>query len=400
MSVGRFRSLSRLLLAALVAAGAPACSLDTNATSTGSSTGLDGGPGGGGAAGGAGGGGHGGTSGTGGSSGTGAVGGAPDGGSAGQENCFDQKDNNGDGFVDCGDPACQTAGYTCKKSPPSGWEGYFRTAGDPFDTTNTPPSCPDGSPPEKYLSNPGSTACTPCTCGALTGACSAARIDCSQNKDCNGATDWSAKFQSCSQVGYPSELSCRLEAPAPASGGSCPPSGGELSVKQPWGRWLYACGAPRTTGGGCVLGQSCAAPGSGAYSGSVCIRKAGEQSCPPGWSTRLVGYQDATDTRGCAACTCTPVQSGIVCSPGEYTFYDHHVCKCGSYPVCQGNKVVNSTSCVDVSNLLDWSLTDNKGDWGGQYTKAPAVVAGTCTPSGGQPTGSIQTTGAVTYCCL
>lgn len=405
MSVGRFRPSSNLLLLALLAGVATACSLDTRATAAANPP--DAGPGehGGSAAGGSGVGGHGGGGGTsggssGGSAGSGATGGGPDGGFAGSENCLDGKDNDSNGFVDCGDPACASAGYTCQPGPPKGWQGYFRTAGDAFDTTASPPVCPDGNPPIKYRAEPAPSTCTPCTCGALTGACAPARIDCAENTDCSGATDWTAKFQSCSQIGYPSSLSCRLEPASPSGSGTCPPSGGELSVKEPWGRWLYVCGGPNTAGGGCVPDQACAAPGAGAYSGSVCIRKAGEQKCPAGWGTRLLGYTGGTDTRGCSACSCKPVASSFTCSGGAYTFYDHNSCDCAWWQYCAKNKVVDSTQCVDLSNLLSPSAADVNGDWGGNYTSTPSASGGSCTPSGGQPTGGIDKTGAMTYCCL
>jgi len=329
------------------------------------------------------------------------MGGAPSGGSAGDENCFDKKDNDENGFVDCGDPACQKAGYTCQKSPPAGWQGYFHTSGDPFDTTNTPPSCPDGSPPLKYRANPVDASCTPCSCGALTGTtCGPPHLLCTTGStSCIGATDWTSKFQSCTQVGSPSTLSCRMTPVAATSPGTCTPSGGKLADTALFGRWLYVCGAPRTTGGGCIQGQSCAAPGSGAYSGAVCIRQTGEHACPTGWSTQQVGYENGTDTRSCSACSCAPVASSVTCTTGAFTFYDHNDCTCKWHAVCHSEKQVNSANCVDVSNLLDKNLFNNP-DWGGKYTAAPAPNGGTCTPSGGQPSGSVQTTGAVTYCCL
>ncbi len=406
MSAGHLRLSFCLFLGALAATGAAACSLDTSASGTGS--GFDSGPGGVGATGNTGGQidtdgsvGGGGIDGVGGVGGGGAVGGAPAGGTAGQENCFDNVDNDNNAYIDCADPACKSAGYTCEKSPPAGWQAYFRTAGEPFSTTNTPPACPDGSPPVKYYSDPGTSTCTPCKCGSFVATCPPTRIDCSENTDCNGATDWSARFQSCSQSGHPSALSCRLEPPATTGSGSCPASGGQLTQAAAWGRWLYVCGAPNTVGGGCTPGKSCAAPTTGAYSGSICVRKAGEQTCPPGWSTRLVGYTGGTDNRSCSACTCAGNASSVTCSTGAYTFYDHHTCSCANYVSCGSPKVVDSTNCVDLSGLLDRSYSDPLSDWGGSYTNKPvASGTGTCTPSGGAPTGSFPKTGAMTYCCL
>lgn len=398
MSAGRFRPFSRLLVFALAAIAGGACSLNTQAT--GASGEHEGGPGPGGGAGTAGGAVGGGGSDAGGSSGnggTGALGGAPDGGNAGAENCLDGKDNDGNGYIDCADSACSSAGYTCEPSPPPGWQGYFRAAGAAYDTTTPPPTCPNGSPPVKLPSEPVPASCSQCTCGAMQGAtCGQAHLLCSNSTDCSGsATDLSSQLQSCSQAGSPSQMSCRMQAVQVTGVGTCTPSGGQLQATDMWARWLYVCGAPGTVGGGCVPGKSCAAPGGGAYSGTVCIRKSGEQNCPPGWTTKMTGYQDGTDARGCTPCACKPDAASVACSTGQYTFYDHGDCSaCQAWQLlCQSRENVHSTACVDVSNIASGT------SWGAQRTADPAPAGGTCTPSGGAPTGSVQTTGAVTYCC-
>ena len=91
-----------------------------------------------------------------------------------------------------------------------------------------------------------------------------------------------------------------------------------------------------------------------------------------------------TDDRACNACTC--VVSGTTCIGGGYTIYE--------YDNCQGGNTMNLTSvnCVDVSDQLD----DSTG-----AIKANSVQAtgGTCSPAGGEPTGTVTKTGVVTYCC-
>ncbi len=396
MSAVRFRPLSRLVVFALVAVAGGACSINTQPT--GATSEYDGGAGSGGHAGTGGGavGGDGGAGNNGGLGGTGALGGAPDAGNAGAENCLDKTDNDGNGYVDCADSACTNAGYQCEPSPPAGWEGYFRAAGDVYNTTTPPPACPDGSQPTKYKSAPLPASCTQCACGAMQGVtCGQAHLLCSSSTDCSNTTDLTLQFQSCGQAGSPSHMSCHMQPVQATGAGTCAPSGGQLESTDLWGRWLYACGAPGTTGAGCVAGQSCAAPGTGPYSGTVCIRKSGEQDCPAGWSTKLTGYVDGTDTRGCTPCACKPDPTSIACSTGQYTFYDNGDCSSCQWwqAFCVGSKNVNSTSCVDVTAIASGS------DWGAKPTAAPAPTDGACAPSGGTPTGSVKTSGAVTYCC-
>src|SRR5580698_10770098 len=65
----------------------------------------------------------------------------PDGG-ASPENCTDGIDNDGNGLVDCADPACQPA-YTCVTAP-AGWTiGAFL----PSVADQPGPSCPTGYAP-------------------------------------------------------------------------------------------------------------------------------------------------------------------------------------------------------------------------------------------------------------
>jgi hypothetical protein len=99
----------------------------------------------------------------------------------------------------------------------------------------------------------------------------------------------------------------------------------------------------------------------------------------------VVAYQTANDDRGCSTCSCN---ASPTCTGGLYTFYD--------VDQCQNNGTdapipVDDTSCHSLSILLD------NGTWSAQATQP--VAGGTCTPTGGDPVGAVNPTGAMTFCC-
>jgi hypothetical protein len=88
-----------------------------------------------------------------------------DAGNNAPENCTDGVDNDGNGLVDCEDPACQ-AGYTCVTVPADWTIGAFL----PNLPEQTQPSCPPGYAPKPLLvQEPASTVTCSCTCGTSCG---------------------------------------------------------------------------------------------------------------------------------------------------------------------------------------------------------------------------------------
>ncbi|MDC3953187.1 hypothetical protein KEG38_05000 [Polyangium jinanense] len=309
-------------------------------------------------------------------------------GMSGSEDCLDGADNDGDGDVDCADADC-TEGFTCVDEAPAGWSYTWTAEGDA-----TPTSCEPGFQPEELFTDPaGAAECSACTCGDLQGAaCSTPGLQCHTNSNnCfGGGESWSGAFQNgaCAKptnlLGFAISLSCRLNGTAMVtSPGSCPPSVSDFQNKEPFAGKITVCDA-KTSNGGCGAGSACA-PKPAADTESLCLRQEGEHACPNGF-TQVVSYKSATDTRACSACAC---ESDTTCTGGQYVFYDLDMC------VAEGASTariaVDSNTCRNVSGQLDsnsWSVE-----------QVPAMPSGSCTPTGGAPTGEVTPEGAVTFCC-
>jgi hypothetical protein len=140
---------------------------------------------------------------------------------------------------------------------------------------------------------------------------------------------------------------------------------------------------PPPVGKGCASGHVCAPRASGDYAGYVCVEQAGDVACPTDWGARVVAYTGANDTRACTECGCTP--GTVQCSGAEYAFWDGPWCTVSA-------SYVNTSQCKNLSGLTDFGI------WSFEHSKT-AVPSGSCSPSGGQPTGAVNPTGAVTFCC-
>lgn len=334
-----------------------------------------------------------------GNAGAGGNGGA--GGDAGavveHEDCTNGVDDDHDGDIDCADDDC-TAGYVCTDVAPDGWAGYFWVH-EAASAASAVEPCPNGGgAPTAYYSSPNDPACEACQCGALEGAtCTAAGLACFESGDCGGsAHDWTSKvLAACAKPDLSgNKLSCKLSsAPALATAGTCPASGGSVTPASPWKTRTDVCGGA-FAGGGCGGGQVCIPRASGPYEGSVCISKPDHVACPDGWGAPAKAlFSSADDTRACSTCACAPT-SDATCTGGTYTVHDSDLCwDIGAKP-----KVIDSSTCVDVSNLLSPGLIPLVPAWSVDAQAAKAT-GGSCTPSGGESSGSVAGKGPVTFCC-
>ncbi len=312
----------------------------------------------------------------------------------GPENCLDGVDNDGNGKVDCADPAC-SADYECVDAAPTNWTGpdLVKTG------ASATPGCPDDFTAEQLSANPADpAACTSCSCGDAQGvACSSPPISCwSGSNDCSngiGTTNagWTdaLKNGACDKptnlLGIHNQLSCEVTSASQlTSGGTCKPSAVDFSNKASFKSHLDACRVT-AVGGGCGAGKVCVpkVQTGGNTNESVCVRRDGDQTCPSGWTTQMKGYTGADDTRACTSCACGAPASS--CQGGSYTFYDADNCGAGA------TVAVTSNTCTDVSSVL------SNGQWSVKETLP--VGKGSCQPSGGAPVGSVTPTGPVTYCC-
>jgi len=152
-----------------------------------------------------------------------------------------------------------------------------------------------------------------------------------------------------------------------------------------WGQERHACESA-SAGGGCNAGEVCVARGEAPYDGAACVFVGAAQACPGGWPNQLASFTGGTDSRGCAACNCTP--SGVDCIGEEFTLFDDSSCGGGGSPPVS----VTGSTCASGQNHLD-------GD-SASYRATTPTLTGSCTAGGGGPVGAVTPTGPVTFCCL
>lgn len=119
-----------------------------------------------------------------------------------------------------------------------------------------------------------------------------------------------------------------------------------------------------------------------------CIFHDGDVACPSygAYFERHVFYASADDTRSCSACACGSA-AGSTCS-AEVSVYTDSACSSLLFADAITSSV---TSCIDVPT----------GSMLGSKSASPATyTAGACSPSGGEPTGSVAPTMPSTFCCL
>jgi hypothetical protein len=314
-------------------------------------------------------------------------------------------DDDADGKTDCEDDDCSPV-TTCVPSVPFGWSGFAALfEGVPAQE----PSCPGTFPsPNPYVghhtASAGSATCTACACAAATGqACNppleltVGNMTCGNvsnvkgtltqpagwNGACYSSNGFSGGKVDC--LGGPCNVS--ITSPAPTvTGGSCAANGGQATLPPlSWAILGKACG-DSPVGGGCGGGNICQPKPPLPFLPGLCIYKPGDQSCPAGpFAQKHVFYEAASDTRGCAACSCgAPVGGSCTISMSIYSDPFQNTC----------NSIVTTFNAGDCANL-----NGNPAVYGRKAMVTQQPAGGTCAPSGGQPNGTVTPTEPTTFCC-
>lgn len=333
-----------------------------------------------------------------GGSGTGApVGGsgtgAPEGGSGtgthtgtntgmpGPEDCQDGIDNDGDMQVDCADPDC-TTGYTCAPAP-TDWSvpSYVAMGGFPGPAV----TCPDATPPEVLFEGPGEPAsCAACACDGSGLGCSSPTVSCwYDTTTCSGNPSLTVSPNTCENIANCSgtcndQHRCQQVTNSQLTG-QCAPSGGTATVGPMWKGEASLCPSP-TQGGGCNAGEVCVPVAPAEFGADLCVRRDGDQACPSGYPNGILAFAGGTDTRACSSCGCN--EGTVSCTAGSSAVHTDDGCV-GSSVALNG--------CTDVTSPFDGPDAS--------IAVTPGTLAGACTPTGGQPTGSVMPSGPVTVCC-
>lgn len=273
--------------------------------------------------------------------------------------------------------ACDPA-EICAPDAPPGWSGpaaVYRGAAEP-------PPCPGALPTIGFTAtddlSAAAAACT-CDCGDAQGfSCSATVHEANSSclLACFDCDNFTLDDGQCTAL--PSADTHFSVAPAvlDTTGASCAPSATESIPEPSWNTQVQGCDVPDEAAT-CDGGRCTAAP-SDPYA-AMCIYTDGDAMCPEGsYTEREVVYTGLSDDRDCSACTCGAPQGS--CN-GTVYFQSG----CGGLPILYGT--VGSGSCGNVGQQHDFM----------SYGADPDVG---CAPSGGDPTGGAEGTGAITVCCL
>ena len=322
--------------------------------------------------------------------GTGGAGGSPD---AGIEICTNGIDDDFDNLVDCADPDC-SPGFTCVPAVPRGWQGptaLFQATGDRL------PTCPVGSSVQIAAAAGISAAppdCASCLCGPAEGTvCQVSRLRFHAGPSCSGQSSTLTIASGVCQgflLGTVNAASVSWDAANPA-GGACVPGTDGSSTIPPveLDAQALACGSSEL-GSGCS-GGVCAPRPPPRFRAGACIFRSGQQVCPAGsYSERFLYYDDVIDTRDCVDCACSS-PSGARCT-GSLTLATNLSCTAdlitlNAPGVC--SRLPPDTSPPEPPYLQSRSVF---------YDDGPPV-GGSCSSSGGGPTGSAFLEDPITFCC-
>lgn len=272
---------------------------------------------------------------------------------------------------------CKGGQGVCLPSIPSGgWAGYYSINTTAFGAG--PSQCLDGSAPERAFAGQSTQPvdCSACTCGTPQIDCEAPYQAYTDNLCVLGETTLTL-IDDCVVLG--ANVNGVIAGQPTFSDVECDPSGGvPAGASPPWATEHSLCGADPLAGGGCSGGDACVKK----TDTMLCIKADGDIACPSGWevAVKIAGYGGGTDERGCTACSCTP-PGGALCEGGTYQFFND----------------------IDCDGAADVSIAPGSGCTATPNANSAVYVASTdgvsCTPVGGNPTGSVVPGGAVTLCC-
>lgn len=288
----------------------------------------------------------------------------------------------------------------------SGWSPVpFMLWQGPLDTLKTV-HCPSyaNSPGQRYYTTPDQSPlfCPMCECGPSSGSCalpaaitvSASPVCPSDDGDAGVPFDPPSAWDGgCTTNDAIAAVDCdggpclATVGPMAPTDAGCAPSIPVVPKIVKWTNAAFGC-AGDTNHGTCSNSSDVCTP-TPAPGFSVCVTRQGDESiymCPSGYPFRNVYYLDGEDSRGCSACECGP-PTGDTCSSSLVSFYADDTC---SMPVASVTASSAGSMCVSIP--ADSPL-------GSKQASAPSYTPGTCKPSGGEPTGSVQLHYPITVCC-
>ncbi len=299
---------------------------------------------------------------------------------AATEDCFNGKDDDCDGLVDCDDPDC--VGGAAPKAICVPDPGTF-TAG------TLAPVCPTGYPLSAPVYQGLSSTCTNNGCGGCTTLSSSfgGPDDCfvllfaSSASTCGGGEGYQTRAS-----GTVGAEVCRNDIalglyhyvdPGYYDGYCNNPSGTSNKNTPTWTTSQQFCRGA-TVGGGCIAGNLCVPKGP-----SMCVIKTGSSlACPSGYSAQAPWYTGYDDSSRTCQCNCTNTVQGICSGTPSVTLFTDTGCSVGAMSMPNG--------CTTA---------DYSAYHGGKATGLTISQHATCAPAGYASAATVAT-GQQTICCV
>ncbi|MGH7435395.1 MAG: hypothetical protein ACRENE_06950 [Polyangiaceae bacterium] len=282
--------------------------------------------------------------------------------------------------------ACSGAN-TCAPAAPSGWSGPVEL----WEGTGAAPSCSafyidvfdGGTTPS------GSPASCNCSCGPVSGAtCGAAAAQFGTSGCASGCgSALSLTPGTCASVqsqvtACGSGASIALQG-STASGGGCQADASVDAAPAAWGNLTVACAPSSQSAVGCAANHVCIPAAASPFESTYCIIKAGNNGCPSPFTTQHLYYSDITDTRGCTGCSCGSAMNVDCNSLAHVTTWSNMSCNSG-----KGSDYAPIPVTCGPLGTSHYAMLNT------------APTGGSCTPSGGTPTGGVTAANLTTICCL
>jgi hypothetical protein len=292
----------------------------------------------------------------------------------------------------------------CAPIPPFGWDGPGLLW---LGADGTAPPCPDQAPVVAYQGHADlvapPAACGSCICSPSTGTCAPPPSLSASSKACGdssgiitpfgGPMAWDGActahdcISSDPACAHAATIACVTASPLAMTEEGCTPS--IITTNDPsqpsWMTEALACRGSTYPLGGCPAHDETCAPSAAPPDFLMCVYQAGDVACPNSYPDKHLVFAAFDDQRDCTACTCgAPV--GGACQATLSVFKD---AACTSAMPAVGSLSSLGPTLIPVSLPL-----------AGKTVTALGYQPGTCAPSGGEPSGSVQAAGPSTFCCL
>ena len=315
---------------------------------------------------------------------------------------------------DAGTDAAVTDGGTsscsgsCEPLPPAGWDGPFLLSLSP---EGTAPACPADAPVVAYQGHDGlnvpPASCGACSCSAPSGTCAPPLSLATSSKPCGDLSGMTTPFDgpaawdgSCTandcispapSCAHPMSVQSLTAEPLILTEQGCTPLIGvaQDASAPSWTTAVLACRGTPTLGLLCSDPAKMCVQAAAPPEFAMCIYHEADVSCPGAYPEKHLVYAGFDDQRACSACACSaPVGSN--CTATLSVFKD---AGCTAQQLLLSDPVSSSgPACFD---LVPAGLP-----LGSKTLTALAYQAGTCTPSGGEASGTVEASGPSTFCCL